>query len=88
MSRQPVRNQALAYLRNGNVIIRWAETRMAGPRRPYLVKADVIGQQSTYLIEFDEDKNDGAWTCTCGNGDCRHIAAVQLVTGHESAASK
>lgn len=29
------------------------------------------------------DLLDGVWTCTCrAGGDCAHVAAAQIVTGH------
>lgn len=79
-----IRTKALAYLRDGNVIVRSAVPADHG-RAPFQVRADVIGQNSTYLVQLTTC--DG-WTCTCKNDGCAHVAAVQLVTGHKSAAAK
>jgi hypothetical protein len=81
-----VRTKALSYLRDGKVRILHSLTQMDGPRVPYEVDADVEGFRSTYLVRL----TDGVWSCSChGSGEgCSHIAAVQLVTGHDSAAAK
>lgn len=80
-----IRNQAPTYLRNGRVTVRRAGGPSDGPRRPATVRADVVGANATYFIGLEA----GDWLCTCGERTgCRHIAAVQLVTGHPSPATK
>ncbi|RCG21939.1 hypothetical protein DQ384_36375 [Sphaerisporangium album] len=77
-----VRSKALGYLRSGAVRVLVAST-MGPARRPYFVEAHVDGHQSTYIVRFELHE----WTCTCHEADCAHAAAVQLATGHESAAA-
>lgn len=81
-----IRSKALGYYRDSRIRILHSLTRMDGPRVPYEVDADVVGFQSTYLVRLV----DGVWHCSChGSGEgCAHIAAVQLATGHPSAAAK
>lgn len=77
------RTKALSYLRHGKV--RVAHATSAGvSRTPYDVLAYVDGFQSTYLVRFTANE----WSCSCGGDECAHAAAVQLVTGHRSAAEK
>lgn len=82
-----LRLNALQYLREGKVVVRWAES-TPGARRPHAVQADVQGHRGRYRVELV----DGEWysSCPCiGDGrDCPHIPAVQLVTGHPSMAGK
>lgn len=78
-----LRAKALAYLRDGKVRVSAAAS--AGvSRTPYDVLAYVDGHQSTYLVRFTAN----TWGCSCQRTDCAHAAAVQLVTGHRSAAEK
>lgn len=78
-----IRAKALAYLRDGKVRVLTAS---AFDRRPHLVIAHVDGHSSTHKVRFT---STGRWLCTCPlTTDCAHIAAVQLVTGHPSAAQK
>lgn len=79
-----IRSKALGYYRDGGIRILHSLTPMHGPRVPYEIDADVIGFNSTYKVRLD----DGIWTCTCHGEDCAHAAAVQLATGHTSAAAK
>lgn len=78
-----IRAKALAYLRDGKVRVSYA-TSAGMSRTPYNVLAYVDGHNDRYLVRFTED----AWTCSCQRVDCAHAAAVQLVTGHRSAAAK
>jgi hypothetical protein len=75
-----VRSLACTYVRNGAVRVvaaRWGDS-------PAFVRARVAGRGSTYFVRL----NGGAWVCSCGEPDSRaHVAAVQLVTGHEGLAS-
>jgi hypothetical protein len=78
-----IRSKALAYIRNGKVRVSHASS--AGvSRTPYDVLAYVDGHNSTYLVRFTAN----AWSCSCQRAECAHAAAVQLVTGHRSAAEK
>lgn len=77
------RQKALRYLRNERVRIVSAAT-PADELRPFEVTARVQGHADRHTVHFD-----GAdWSCSCPRVDCAHIAAVQLVTGWPSAASK
>lgn len=60
-----------------------------GHRRAGLVTADVVDQDSTYVVQLQPTATDiaGRWSCTCQRGDCAHIEAVKPVTGHGSAAA-
>lgn len=78
-----IRTKALAYLRDKKVRVSHASS--AGvSRTPYDVLAYVDGHNSTYLVRFTADE----WSCSCQRPECAHAAAVQLVTGHPSAAEK
>jgi len=80
-----VRNRALGYLREGKVTVLRSATRESG-RRPHAVQATVRGHRDTYWVELMPGQG---WMSSCGcEGDCPHRAAVQLVTGHPSAAAK
>lgn len=76
-----VRTKSLGYLRDGDVTIRAAA--------PGYVKASVRGHNGTYVVRL----GDHRWVCSCKSvlddgRECAHVAAVQLVTGYPSAASK
>lgn len=78
-----IRTQALGYLRNGRVTVH----RAGGPGngRPTTVRANVFGANATYHVGLEA----GGWLCTCQERTgCRHIASVQMVTGHPSAAAR
>lgn len=77
------RAKALGYLRGERVRVISATT-PEGHLRPYEVLAYVRGHQDRHAVRFDA----GAWSCSCGSNGCAHVAAVQLVTGWPSAASK
>lgn len=85
-----VRTKSLAYLRDGKVTIGSARLpRIADPDRPEFVQARVVGHQATYRVHL----LDGVWSCSCASvwsdcEPCAHLAAVQLVTGHPSAAAR
>ena len=78
-----IRPRALACLRDGRVAIKRAEggriiAAVRSSRNP-----DVV-----YIVDRYPSL-EAAWFCTCrADGGCPHIAAVQLVTGHKSAAAK
>lgn len=78
-----VRAMACNYLRNGKVTVKAA---LPGPELlPVQVEAVVKGNSATYLV----DLIDGRWRCPCGEpAACAHVAAVQLVTGHDGLARK
>jgi hypothetical protein len=49
------------------------------------VGALVQGFNARYWIELQNER----WLCSCGSSEpCAHLAAVQIVTGWPSAASK
>lgn len=79
-----VRSKALGYLRSGAVQVLTAST-VTHSNRPFLVEARVRGYHSDYVVRLDGAS--APWTCTCREDECAHRAAVQLVTGHESAAA-
>jgi hypothetical protein len=85
ITRTPTRSKALAYLREQRVRVVLADT-AGGSIQPYRVEAIVRGHQSDYMVELGA----GVWYCTCNAAktDCAHRAAVQMVTGHKSAAAK
>jgi hypothetical protein len=80
-----VRAKALNYLRSGAVHVLYART-TADARRPVEVVAVVEAHTGVRRVEL----RDETWSCTCPDYDdgCAHAAAVQLVTGHDSAAAK
>jgi hypothetical protein len=79
-----IRTKALGYLRDEKVRILEAAT-VKPALRPYQVTAMVQGFNGRYLIIFKADQ----WMCSCAATDrCAHVAAVQLITGWPSAASR
>lgn len=78
-----LRAKALGYLRDERVRVVGAAT-PEGHLRPYQVTAFVQGHTGRRVVQFDA----GAWSCSCAAETCPHVAAVQLVTGWPSAASK
>lgn len=78
-----IRAKALSYLRDGKVTIS-AATFAGTNRAPYDVLAYVDGHTGTRIIRY----GSGEWGCSCRKQGCAHVAAVQLVTGHTSAAGK
>ncbi len=77
-----LRAKALTYYRSGAVRVLNAATVLPADR-PYFVEARVLGHRSHYIVRYEL----GGWTCTCHADGCAHAAAVQLATGHESAAA-
>lgn len=86
-----IRERALSCLRDGRVQIMLARTTTAdvlNDQAPFEVMAFVTSSR-TANVRYVVDFMSSAWGCTCRDGrGCAHIAAVQLVTGHESAAAK
>ncbi|MFG1963173.1 hypothetical protein [Nonomuraea sp. NPDC049028] len=79
-----VRTKALSYLRDEKVRVLFAET-VKPNLRPHTVGALVQGFNARYWIELEK----GRWLCSCGSSTpCAHLAAVQIITGWPSAASK
>jgi uncharacterized Zn finger protein len=78
-----VRSLACSYVRDGGVLV----CRASGGGNdspPTVVRARVQGRRARYFVRL----NDGVWVCSCDEPDlCAHVAAVQLVTGHEGLAS-
>jgi len=74
MSRD-TRARALAYIRSGSVHLLVVVPGANGMAES--VRARVDGHLSSYLVELTL----GAWSCTCREIACPHIAACQLVTG-------
>lgn len=73
-----LRAKALAYVREGRVVITTATT-MPEQARPVLVVATVHGHRRRYRIVRWAC---GTWSCTCLDAQiCPHIAATALVTG-------
>lgn len=79
------RAKACGYYRDGRIQVHHAKREPGTARIPTEVVADVIGHSSTHVVTLDQ----GVWHCrTCQAAQCVHIAAVQLATGHPSAAAK
>lgn len=80
-----VREKACGYYRDQNLRVIAADC-VNGSIQPHLVEALVKGHQQTYRVTL----HDGVWRCTCdaAKTDCAHRAAVQMATGHKSAAAK
>jgi hypothetical protein len=79
-----LRSKVLAYVRDEKVRVLHAET-VKPNLRPHTVGALVQGFNARYWVELQK----GRWLCSCGSAEpCAHLAAVQLVTGYPSAASK
>jgi uncharacterized Zn finger protein len=82
-----IRPKALAALRSGRVAITLAS--LEGQRIQATVESSRPERTTPYIVDRWAGSAVGQWSCTCGNPTddyCAHIAAVQLVTGHESAA--
>ncbi len=79
-----VRAKALAYYRSGAIRVLTASTAVSSDR-PFLVEARVQGYRSDYIVRHQDPVT--GWTCTCRQAGCAHVAAVQLATGHDSAAA-
>jgi hypothetical protein len=84
-----VRAQALSCLRDGRVQIVHARCIKVAGGPPDEVIAKVASARPDSNRVYVVDHMDGLWTCTCRLLEgCAHIAAVQLVTGHRSAAAR
>ncbi len=82
----PVRTKALAAIRERRVTVVHAVCRKTAHDVDEVIARVVSSQDNgpVYVV----DLLDATWTCTCPDaGDCVHVAAVQLVTGHPSAAA-
>lgn len=88
MADSGVRSRALAALRDGRVTITLA--RSATPSGPPEAVCAFVDSSRGNGLRYVVDLMAGAWHCTCGITvvECVHVAAVQLVVGHESAAAK
>jgi len=75
-----LRAAVLHYLRSGAVTVLTASTPTDGPKVPLLVHALVEGYRSTHRVSLAP----AGWTCSCRYTDCAHIAAVAMVTGHDT----
>jgi hypothetical protein len=76
-----LRPKALAVIRSGRLTVMHTNCR----KQAHVIDEVIAKVQSsrqggpTYAIDY----LDGIWDCTCrAEGECAHIAAVQLVTGH------
>lgn len=76
-----LRRRALAILRESRCTVLHATCRKVA----HIVDEVIARVQSSreggpaYCV----DLLDGLWTCTCrAGGDCPHVTAVQMVTGH------
>lgn len=79
-----VRSKVLGYVRDAKVRVIKADGATKPLLIPTRVGAIVQGFQAQYWIRLNRD----GWLCSCGADGCAHLAAVQLVTGHPSAAEK
>lgn len=86
----PIRTAALDALRNGRVTVLMADRAVLGvsTEPPARVMAVVASSREDRRVPYLISLRAGDWTCTCQRPDCAHIASVQLVTGHPSAAQK
>lgn len=86
-----LRARALAALRDGRVEVFEAHGDPSGDEPAHsitaLCRSSRTDSDRTYVIDLTPQMG---WGCTCGlyGGNCVHVAAVQLVTGHESAAAR
>lgn len=79
-----VRSKALGYVRDAKVRIIKADGAAKPLLIPTRVGAIVQGFHGQYWVRLNRE----GWLCSCGATECAHLAAVQLVTGHPSAAEK
>jgi hypothetical protein len=76
-----LRPKALAVVHEGRLAVLHADCRKQAHVVDEVIAKVASSRQGgpTYCVDY----LDGIWTCTCrAEGDCPHIAAVQLVTGH------
>lgn len=79
-----IRSKVLGYVRDAKVRVIEAHGAVKPALIPMRVGAIVQGFHGQYWIRLNRD----GWLCSCGTTGCAHLAAVQLVTGHPSAADK
>jgi hypothetical protein len=82
-----LRTKTLGYLRGGLVRVAHARSERGHLHQPpteVIAFVDSTRGDRQYVV----DLRDHEWVCTCGNHGCPHAAAVQLVTGHPTAARK
>lgn len=84
-----IRQRTLKRFGAGDIRVVDVRTR-PGERRATFVDAKVNGHRGLHTVTYGES---AGWSCSCGcAGDalapCPHVAAVQMVTGHPSAAEK
>jgi hypothetical protein len=80
-----LRRKALAVLREARLTILHAECRKTAQDVDEVIARVRSSREGgpSYCVDF----LDGVWTCTCRDGGgCAHVAAVQIVTGHATAA--
>jgi len=81
--RDAVRGEACLLLKAGKVRVCSAGPDNSAP--PEYVRARVEGRSSTRFVRL----SGGRWLCSCDRPEsCEHVAAVQLVTGHDGLARK
>lgn len=80
-----IREKACKYYRDQDLRLLQVKTPESA-LQPTFVEALIRGYLATYLVRLE----DGQWTCTGDEdkSDCPHRAAVQMATGHPSAAAK
>jgi hypothetical protein len=84
-----IRQKTLRKFGEGAVTLRTVVT-IPGEQRALTVDAKVDGHRGRHSVSYSIA---AGWRCSCAHpGDglapCPHIAAVQMVTGHPSAAEK
>lgn len=92
----PTRRSALSALRDGRVAVLLADGVVLAPTPtpPVRVTAYVTAYVTSSRSDpanptgYFVDLHGGLWTCTRRRDGCTHLAAVQMVTGHPSAAAK
>lgn len=89
---EQLRPKALAALREGRVKVIRARTPADAPSSPQHEVVAVVQSSHNERVRHVVDFLDGLWTCVTGTVECEQpcapVAAVQLVTGHESVAAK
>jgi hypothetical protein len=82
-----IRGKSLSCLRDGRVTVVLA--RAPTPSGPADAVCAFVDSSRGNGLRYVVDLMAGAWSCTCRDVEgCPHIAAVQLVTGHRSAAAR
>lgn len=78
-----LRPKALAVLHTGRLTVLRADCRKDAHTVDEVIARVRSSREGgpAYAVDF----LDGIWSCTCrAGGDCPHVAAAQLVTGHAS----